>query len=95
MLKPVDFDVLDTVIRKYTDHEEIPDGTPLPFGLTKREVEVLQWSARGKTSAEISIILDLGKRTVDFHIDNAREKLNVATRTEAVVRAALLNIIQL
>lgn len=27
MLKPVDFDVLDTVIRKYTEHDETPDGT--------------------------------------------------------------------
>lgn len=95
MLKPVDFDVLDAVIRKYTVHDQPDDGAPLPFGLSRREAEVLQWSARGKTSAEIAIILDLGKRTVDFHIDNAREKLNVATRTEAVVRAALLNIIQL
>lgn len=95
MLKPVDFDVLDTVIRKYTAPSKAPAAAPLPFGLTAIEVEVLQWSARGRTSAEISEFVHLGKRTVDYHIDNAREKLNVATRTEAVVRAALLNLIQL
>ncbi|MFV1050359.1 LuxR C-terminal-related transcriptional regulator, partial [Klebsiella pneumoniae] len=35
------------------------------------------WSARGKTSGEIATILGLSKRTVDFHIDNARQKLGV------------------
>ena len=34
------------------------------------------------------------KRTVDFHIDNAREKLGVATRIEAVVKAASAGIIK-
>jgi len=55
--------------------------------LSPREIEVLTWSARGKTSDEISSILDLSKRTVDFHIDNARAKLGVATRIQAVVKA--------
>jgi len=31
--------------------------------------------------------LGLSKRTVDFHFDNARTKLNVSTRTQAVVKA--------
>jgi DNA-binding NarL/FixJ family response regulator len=35
---------------------------------------VLTWVARGKTSADIAQIIGLTKRTVDFHIDNAREK---------------------
>ncbi|WP_162264899.1 helix-turn-helix domain-containing protein, partial [Salmonella enterica] len=45
------------------------------------------WAARGKTSAEIGQILGITKRTVDFHIDNARDKLGVATRTQAIVTA--------
>ena len=56
--------------------------------LSDREVEALTWVARGKTSAEIAQILGLSKRTVDFHIDNAREKLGAATRTQAVMKAA-------
>ena len=55
--------------------------------LNDREVEVLTWVARGKTSAEIAQIVGLTKRTVDFHIDNARTKLGAATRTEAVIKA--------
>jgi DNA-binding CsgD family transcriptional regulator len=67
---------------------------PKTIGLNEREVEVLTWAARGKTSAEIAKILDLTKRTVDFHIDNAREKLGAATRTEAVIKAATGRLIQ-
>ena len=63
--------------------------------LSEREVEVLAWSARGKTSGEIATILGLSKRTVDFHIDNARQKLGVATRIEAVVKASSAGIIKL
>ncbi len=33
------------------------------------------------------MILSLSKRTVNFHIENACRKLNVSTRTEAVVKA--------
>ena len=50
---------------------------------------------RGKTSGEIATILGLSKRTVDFHIDNARQKLGVATRIEAVVKASSAGIIKL
>jgi DNA-binding CsgD family transcriptional regulator len=57
-------------------------------------VECLTWSARGKTSPEIATIVGLGRRTVDFHIENACRKLNVATRTEAVVKAAAGRLIE-
>jgi len=50
---------------------------------------------RGKTSLEIAKILDLGKRTVDFHLDNARNKLGVATRTEAAIKAVTGRLIEL
>ena len=43
------------------------------MALNEREVEVLTWVARGKTSAEIGQILGLTKRTVDFHTDCARQ----------------------
>ena len=52
------------------------------------ENKSLAWVVRGKTSLEIAKILDLSKRTVDFHIDNARNKLGVSTRTEAAIKPA-------
>ena len=63
--------------------------------LNDREVDTLTWAARGKTSAEIAQIMGLSKRTVDFHIDNAREKLGASTRVEAVTMALLAREIQI
>ena len=70
---------------RYLEHYE--------FGLVRsalneREIECLTWSARGKTSPEIAQIVNISKRTVNFHIEKACRKLNVATRTEAVVKAS-------
>lgn len=58
-------------------------------GLTFREVEVLRWSAEGKTAAEVALILDLKLRTVNFHISNAVRKMGTSNKVSAVVEAAL------
>lgn len=55
--------------------------------LTPREVECLRWVALGKTDGEIAVILSIGKRTVRFHVENAKRKLQVATRVQAVAEA--------
>jgi DNA-binding CsgD family transcriptional regulator len=47
-----------------------------------------------KTSTEISQILGLTKRTVDFHIEIGRIKLDVATRIEAAIRATTWHLIE-
>ena len=62
--------------------------------LNDREIEILTWVARGQTSAKIASKLRMPKRTVDFHIDNARVKLGADTRTEAAVRAAANGVIK-
>ncbi len=61
--------------------------------LTQREILVLQWTADGKTSWEIAEIIGISERTVNFHINNATEKLNVTNRTAAAVKAALLGLV--
>ncbi len=58
--------------------------------LTPREFECLQWATSGKSHWEISRILGISKRTVSFHLDNAKEKLNVRTLREAAIRLMLL-----
>ena len=85
MTKPIDFDLLDTIIAARLAGVARNELWPKRVELNEREVETLTWAARGKTSAEIAQILGLTKRTVDFHIDNARAKLGAATRTEAVL----------
>ena len=92
--KPIDFEVLATIITARLAGVARTGLWPKTIALNEREVEVLTWAARGKTSAEIAKILDLTKRTVDFHIDNARGKLGASTRTEAVLKAATGRLIE-
>ena len=92
--KPIDFEVLATIIAARLAGVARTGLWPKTIGLNEREVEVLTWAARGKTSAEIATILDVAKRTVDFHIENARGKLGAATRTEAVLKAATGRLIE-
>ncbi len=85
--KPIDFDVLTTVITARLARVARSEIWPKSVALSEREIQSLTWAARGKTSTEIAQILELSKRTVDFHIDNARSKLGTTTRIEAVVKA--------
>src|ERR1700689_2482537 len=92
--KPIDFDVLGTIITARLAGVARPGLWPKPAALNDREVEVLTWVARGKTSVEIAQIVGLTKRTIDFHIDNARGKLGAATRSEAVIKATTGRLIE-
>lgn len=61
--------------------------------LSKREIEVLQWTAVGKTSGEISDILNIAERTVNFHINNTITKLNTTNKTAAAIKASILGLL--
>ena len=92
--KPIDFDVLATIITARLAGVARAGLWPKLIELNDREVETLTWAARGKTSAEIAEILGITKRTVDFHVDNARTKLGAPTRTAAVIKAAAGRLIE-
>jgi len=85
--KPIDFDLLEAIINARLAGVARKEIWPKLVDMTSREVEVLTWAARNKTSTEIAIILGLSKRTIDFHLDNARTKLGAATRIEAAIKA--------
>jgi DNA-binding response OmpR family regulator len=91
--KPIDFDLLDTIIKARLAGVARIQRRPKQVGMNDREVETLTWAARGKTSTEIAIILGMPKRTVDFHIDNARTKLGASTRIEAAIKAVTGHLI--
>jgi DNA-binding response OmpR family regulator len=95
LTKPVDYDVLAALITARLARIARSTVWPQHVGLRDREVETLTWAARGKTFEEIGTILSLSKRTVEFHLENARRKLGVATRTQALIKAATGNLIQL
>jgi DNA-binding NarL/FixJ family response regulator len=92
--KPVDFEVLAAVIASRLKRVARGALWPGQIGLGERERETLTWAARGKTFAEIAQILGLSRRTVEFHMDNARRKLGVPTRTQALIKAAVGHLIE-
>ena len=53
------------------------------YRLTRREIEVLTWVAKGKTNRDIAEILRMSPRTVNKHLEHIYVKLGVETRTAA------------
>ena len=64
---------------------ERPEAPPESTNtLSDRELECMRWVAAGKTDWEIGIILVISSSTARFHVENARRKLDAATRAQAV-----------
>ena len=61
--------------------------------LTVREVDVLRWTADGKTASEIADILSLSERTVNFHVSTAVSKLSASNKTSAAVKATIMGLL--
>lgn len=55
--------------------------------LSEREIQCLNWTAAGKTSAEIAGILGLSEHTVNHYLNHVTRKLDAVNRTQAVVKA--------
>jgi DNA-binding response OmpR family regulator len=92
--KPIDFEVLAAVISARIESVARAAIWPTHIKLAPRERETLTWAARGKTFSEIGEILGLSRRTVEFHLDRARRKLGVPTRTQALIKAAVGQLIE-
>jgi len=61
--------------------------------LSHRELECLTWTAKGKTTWDIAMILEISEHTVNYHIKNAMKKLDAHSRTVAVVKAVRFGLI--
>ena len=57
----------------------------LSHSLTEREMKVLKLAAKGVSNKDIADKLYLSSRTVQTHLSNIFKKLNVASRTEAIL----------
>lgn len=64
--------------------EEIND----PFGLTKKEKQILKLILSGKTNTEISLTLSNSKRTIETHRFNLMKKMNVKNLMELASKAS-------
>lgn len=69
----------------------LPHPAPSPAvekpTLTRRQIECLRWIAQGKSSNDIGAILNISRRTVDYHVIEICVRLNVRTRMQAVTVA--------
>jgi DNA-binding NarL/FixJ family response regulator len=63
--------------------------------LSTRELEVLQWLARGKSNTDIAEIIGASATTVDTYVRRLFAKLAVNNRIAAVVAALTAGLITL
>jgi DNA-binding NarL/FixJ family response regulator len=69
--------------------------TPAEDQLSAREIEVLQWVARGNSNKEIGKTLHISTATVKTHLIHIYNKLGVSDRTAAVTTALERGLITL
>ncbi len=72
-------------------HDPVPSGIVDP--LTRRELEVLEMLAAGRSNQAIAAELVVTLDTVKKHVGHVLGKLGAANRTEAVARARELNML--
>lgn len=63
--------------------------------LTKREREVFELLIKNKTTAEIGNILFISEKTVRNHISNVMQKLDVKSRSQAIIELIRMNELKL
>lgn len=65
-----------------------PRGRPLDgAALTQRERQCLSWVACGKTISDVAVLVQITPRTVVFHLENARRKLDAGSIAQCVAEA--------
>ena len=64
-----------------------PTEPGAPYGLTGRELAVLQLLAAGRTNAQIGAELYISPRTAGVHVTNILRKLGVTSRVQAAAQA--------
>ena len=69
------------------------DAAISALGLSVRECEVLEMLAAGHANEVIARQLDISPNTVKTHVARVYEKLEVASRTQAVQKARMLDIL--
>ncbi|WP_174508141.1 transcriptional regulator SdiA [Klebsiella oxytoca] len=66
---------------------------PPEMKFSRRELEILKWTAEGKTSAEVAIILSISENTVNFHQKNMQRKFNAPNKTQIACYAVATGLI--
>lgn len=85
--------IVGKVLRRFSARGAAPK--PQKPALSEREMDVLRRAARGESNKMIAEKLHLSARTVQVHLSNIFGKFGVASRTEAVLHALKLGLIEL
>ncbi len=90
---PMSPSIARTLIKKF----QAPRSTPeiKAVNLTDRELEVLNYSAKGLNYNQISDVMGISYHTVSTHVKHIYRKLQVNSRSEAVYEAEQLGLIRL
>ncbi|MEO1700610.1 MAG: LuxR family transcriptional regulator [Pseudomonadota bacterium] len=64
------------------------------YHLSRREKEVLEWLAAGKTQEDVADILHLSVHTIQTYIQSARYKLNAINTAHTVARAIRMKLVR-
>lgn len=74
------------VIGGFVSNPEMTIVEDRPEGLSEREMEVLKLASKGLSNSDIATELCISLRTVQRHFTRVFKKLQVSSRTEAVLR---------
>ena len=85
----------DSMLKEFTPAKADDDEPPVPSPLTKREEEILQSVADGKSTAEVARDLFISAKTVKNHLASIYVKLEARDRTQAVLSGVRLGIVSL
>ncbi len=59
----------------------------MKFDLTSRELECLFYTLRGMTAKSVARKLNISPKTVEFHLENLKDKFNCRTKSELIAKA--------
>ncbi len=74
-------------LNRISHRELVEKRSRITFNITPREIEILKWLSCGKSTWDISVILNRSQRVVFWHVDNVMKKLDAVNRTQAVAIA--------
>jgi len=87
--------IIEKLLKRAVSKSAGIEGPKASELLSDREMEILKLLATGRSNKQIAEKLCLSLRTVKAHISNIFAKMNVASRSEALVEALKLGLVTL
>ena len=66
---------------------------PKDSEMTEREVQVLRLVAQGLTNQQVACKLNITERTIEYHLSEIFQRLEVSSRTAAVLKAEKMKLL--